>query len=188
MDRMKIKNMIARCIVNLVNSSGYSFTALSGENITSVEHLQEFGFASKMPVDEVANGISVFYGGDRGNASLLVLEVPKFKPDLANGEAAIFNAFGALMKFLADGSIEGSGTSVSLTGTDATAIKLNGITNEGLIKIVALTTEINKLVTLYNAHTHTFIAAGQGFSTTDPTVALQTALDKDDYENTKVVH
>jgi phage gp45-like len=194
MVRMKIKNMLARCIVNLVNNSGYSFTALNGENITSVEHLQEFGFASKMPVDEEGNGIAVFYGGDRGNASLLVFEVPKFKPDLANGESAIFNAFGAMVKLCEDGSIEASGNNVKLAGTDATAVELNGITNEGIVKINELTTKLNLLISEYDTHQHSYFNTAGLQITTIPSLDIAgtpdpaTAFDKNDYENTKVVH
>ena len=162
--------MLARVIVNLVNGSEYSFTALSGENLTSVEHLQEFGFASEKPDGEDANGIALFYGGDRGNSSLLVLEVPKFKPDLSAGESALFNAFSALIKLTAIGNIE-------LTGT---TIELNGSSNAGLIKIDALTTAINTLVAVYNSHTHT--------AHNTATLMLQTPLVKTAYENTKVVH
>ena len=175
--------MLARCIVNLVNESGYSFTALKGENITNVEHLQEFGFASKMPSGEEANGISIFYGGDRGNASLLVLEIPKFKPDLADGESAIFNAFGAMVKLMADSSVVISGDKATET------IVLNGNTNEGLVKIVELTTAINELVTTYNAHTHTYFNGSVFTESGAPSAPnQQVPLVKTDYENEKVVH
>ena len=160
---MKLKNMIARVIVNLVNGSEYSFTALSGENITGVEHLQEFGFASSKPDGEDANGIALFYGGDRGTSSILVLEVPKFKPNLSSGESALFNAFSALIKLKASGNIE-----------------LNGSSNGGMIKITELTTAINELVSMYNSHTHT--------ANNTPTVMLQTPLVASVYENEKVVH
>ena len=154
----KIKNMLARVIVNLVNGSEYSFTALSGENLTSVEHLQEFGFASAKPDGEDANGIALFYGGDRGNSSLLVLEVPKFKPDLAAGESALFNAFSAIVKL-----------------TTAGIIELNGNSNGGLINIA-------DLVSAFNEHTHASCTSLGTPATPLPQI-IQASI-----EDTKVVH
>jgi len=164
---MKIKNLLARVIVNLVNGSQYSFTALSGENLTSVEHLQEFGFASQKPDGEDANGIALFYGGDRGNSSLLVLEVPKFKPDLSAGESALFNAHSALIKL-----------------DSAGVINLNGSSNEGIIKIQELTDKLNAHIDEYNLHQH---RDSHSNLTTTPEVP-GTQFDKADYENDKVVH
>ena len=159
--------MIARVIVKLVNESEYSFSALAGENITGVEHLQEFGFASRPPSNEDgtnnANGIAVFYGGDRGNSSLLVLEIPKFKPDLEKGETALFNAMGALIK---------------LAGTD---IQLNGTDNGGIVQVAELTEKVNALIAELQIHTHNSGGSGTPTSTF-------TELARADYENTKVVH
>jgi len=173
----KIRNFFARVIVKLVNGSEYSFTTLSGENITSVEHLQEFGFASEKPDGEDARGIALFYAGDRGNSSLLVLEVPKFKPDLSAGESALFNAHDALIK------LDSSGV-----------INLNGSSNGGLIEIANLTTKLNLLITEFDAHMHTyenrFAVPTLSTPPTNPVSVplLATEFDKDDYENTKVVH
>jgi len=190
---MKLKNMLARVIVNLVNESEYSFTALSGENLTSVEHLQEFGFASKKPDGEEANGIALFYGGDRGNSSLLVLEVPKFKPDLEAGETALFSAFGSILKMLLNGDIELTGTGdVRLIGD---VIELNGNINEGLIKIQELTDKLNGHIDEYDIHKHTYVQYGTGslLCTIPTSVTINvptpgTQFDKNDYENDKVVH
>jgi len=164
----KLKNAAARCIVKLLNSSDeFSFTCLSGENITGVEHLQEFGFASRKPSDSDANGIALFYGGDKGNASLLVLEVPAFKPDLDDGEAALFNAFSAIVKLASNGNVE-----------------LNGTGNLGLVKITELTAKLNAHITEYNTHMHPTAALG---SPSVPSVP-GTVFVASDYENTKVVH
>lgn len=165
---MKLKNILARCIVKILSGSEYSFTALSGEYITSTEHLQEFGFASRKPSGTDANGIAVFYGGDRGNASLLVLEVPSLKPSLNDGESALFNAYDAIVKLRNDGVAE-----------------LNGSSNLGLVKIQELTDKLNALKAELDAHIH---SGGTIAGFTGAPTAPVTAFVKDDYENTKVVH
>jgi len=162
----KMRNFFARVIVKLVNGSEYSFTTLSGENITSVEHLQEFGFASEKPDGEDARGVALFYAGDRGNSSLLVLEVPKFKPDLSAGESALFNAHSALIK------LDSSGV-----------INLNGASNEGLVKIQELTDKLNTHIAEYDLHFHP-----HGTPNTGPPTIPGTQFNKSDYENDKVVH
>jgi phage gp45-like len=174
----KIKNLMARGIVTLLESGGYQVTLLNGETRSNLEHLQEFGLASVQPTGVKGNGICCFYGGNRSNGSLLVMEFPDIKPTLIAGESALFNAHGAIVKLTQAGIAQVTGTTV----------ELNGTANEGLIKITELTAKINDLVTAYNAHQHGYVAGGQGFSTTDATVTQQVPLVKTDYENDKVVH
>jgi len=162
----KIRNLLARVIVDIVNKSGCNFKILGSEYATNVEHLQEFGFASVKPDDVKANGIAIFYNGNRGNRSLLVLEVPSLKPDLSAGESALFNAFDAIVKLDKEGIVQ-----------------LNGVSNDGLIKIQELTDKLNAHILEYNTHVHSI----SGSNTLVPSTLAQPFV-KSDYENTKVVH
>jgi phage gp45-like len=154
----KIKNLMTRGIVTLLESGGYQVTLLNGETRSNLEHLQEFGLASVKPDGVNGNGVCVFYGGNRSNGSLLVMEFPDIKPTLAAGESAVYNAHGAIAKLTAAGVIE-----------------LNGSGNAGLIKIA-------DLVTYINSHTHaTCTSTG---TPTPPIVPIVQA----NIENTKVVH
>jgi hypothetical protein len=79
-------------------------------------------------------------------------------------------------------------TQAGIAQVTGTTVELNGTSNEGLVEIVNLTTAINALVATYNVHTHTSLIPGEGYVTSGVPNSLQTILDKDDYENTKVVH
>jgi phage gp45-like len=182
----KIKNLLARGVVTLLESGGYQVTLLSGETRSNLEHLQEFGLASVKPTGVNGNGICIFYGGNRSNGSLLVMEFPDIKPTLEAGESALFNAFNAIVKLTKDGDVEATGNIVKLIGT--TYVELNGTANGGMIQITALTDKINELVAAYNLHQHTYINSDVGpLSTTLMSVPAD-PLVKTDYENTKVVH
>lgn len=160
--RSRIRNMLARVVVQLLDESGYTFTILNGEHATSVEHPQEYGFASKIPSNTKGNGIVVFYNGDRGNATLLTVECPSLKPTLEAGESILFNDKGAYTKCTSSGILE-----------------LSGSSNDGLVKIKELTDKLNAFVDTYNSHVH-------GTSSTPS--PSQPSFVKGDYENTKVVH
>ena len=158
----RIRNMLARVIVQILDESGHSFTILNGENTTAVEHPQEYGFASKIPANTKGNGVAIFYNGDRGNATLLTVECPSLKPTLEAGESALFNDKGVYTKCTTSGVLE-----------------LNGTSNEGLVKINELTEKLNEFISNYNIHKH---------GTSPVPDKLQTAFDKSYYENTEVVH
>lgn len=131
----KIKNLMARGVVTLLEGQGYQVTLYNGETRSNLEHLQEFGLASVKPNGINGKGICCFYGGNRSNGSLLVMEFPDIKPELASGESAIFNAFEGLVK-LGQGEIvmkspvviEDGATGV-ITGTSV-AVVINGIVTE----------------------------------------------------------
>lgn len=170
----KIKNMMARGVVSLIEGQGYQVTLLDGETRSNLEHLQEFGLASTKPDGIKGNGICCFYGGNRGNGSLLVMEFPTVKPPTDAGETVLYNAFDAAVKLNKASEVE----------LDGTVVKLKGTSNLGIIKIVELTTAINALVTVYNGHTHNDPFVGVTSTPLQP----QTPLTKAAYENTTVVH
>ena len=72
----------------------------------------------------------------------------------------------------------------------------NGGSFQGLIKIVDLTTKLNKTITelndlrtKFNAHKHIGVSTGGGVSgIPDKVVSVFTVFNKNDYENTKIKH
>lgn len=160
--KSRLRNFAARCIVNLLEGSSYQVSLLNGETCSDLEHLQEYGFTSKKPTSSKANGICLFYGGNRANGSLIVIEVPELKPEIQNGECAIFNSTGSIVKLVNGGYVH-----------------LNGSSNLGIVKIVELTTALNLLVSEIRSHTH-----GTG---PVPSTSF-TSFVKTQYENQKVVH
>ncbi len=169
---MGIRHIVARCIVKLLTSEGHSLTILNGETVTGVEHLQEFGLASIKPSGVEANGIVICHNGDRGNTTLLVMEIPSLKPDLSEGETALFNAYSAIVKLTSSGVAE-----------------INGGSNQGMVQVVELTDklnahieEYNTFVLQFNAHSH--VSAGLVDTVVSPAIPFV----QGDYENTKAVH
>ena len=162
----KIKNLMARSLVTLLEGGGYQVTLLNGETRSDLEHLQEFGLASVKPAGSIGNGICVFYGGNRSNGSLLVMEFPDIKPTLTAGESALFNAHSTIVKLTAAGIVE-----------------LNGATNLGLIKITEQTEKLNAHIIEYNAHVHAV-----GATPPNSPVVKAAVFVAADYENDKVVH
>ncbi len=176
----KVKNIIVRGIVTLMEGEGYQVTLLNGEVRSKMEHLQEFGMASKKPDGMDGRGICTFYGGNRGNGSLLVMEFPDLKPELLAGESGFFNAFDCLMKMNNLGEITTTNGVGAYEKLNAAGIQeLNGTVNEGIVKIIELTAKLNEFQAIYNSHVH-------GSSPTPS--PIQPAFVKGDYENTKVVH
>lgn len=75
----------------------------------------------------------------------------------------------------------------------AASITLNGDGKGGLVMVDELTTEINKLVTAFNAHTHVVTGTADPITnaiagTAAPTVSQATILNATSYTNTKIKH
>lgn len=79
-------------------------SGLAGQKTTQIEYIQEYGFASLPPI-----GSSVLVGfveDDPNNATILKVEHPGFRPELAAGEVAIYDNQGKLIKLKSGGDIE----------------------------------------------------------------------------------
>lgn len=104
----RVMLMIGRCVLtSLDDSTGYQVAQISvgkeeivGRNI----HLQNFGFTSRPQPG--AAGFVAFVGGNRGNGIVLALDDARYRIKVEEGEAALYNAFGAKVVLKLDGSIE----------------------------------------------------------------------------------
>ena len=113
----KIKGVFARVILEVLSTSGYEVSILKGNKATELEHLQEFGMASKPP--KGSRGIAAFLAGDRENGTVLLFEHPTLKPtDLADGETVLYNSKNMRIYLRVDGTIH-------ITGTDLTQLILD---------------------------------------------------------------
>lgn len=110
---------------------------LSGEVHSQLPHPQEFGFASK-----ASNGktYTIYNGGNRDSGTVLLLE-KSGAPALNNGEAAVWNESGVVIKLTAAGT-------VTITGATVLAVAGNVSDLQG----TAQTMQAMRLA--YNAHKH----------------------------------
>ena len=175
----KIRNIAARCIVNLVNDGGgYQLLQinLSGDEVRSdIEHALPYGF-SMVPL-EGASGIALFYGGNRDHGTVINVSDARHRPTgLAAGEVILYHHDGAKIHFKNGGDIEVTAPGeVKLTASD---FEFNGdVVVKGAlgatqnITAFSLTDPIglSDFKAKYNAHTHTEQGDGNPTSTTsDP--------------------
>lgn len=132
----------------------------NGEIRADLPRPQAHGFAYKPSVG--AKTITASQSGDADN-SVIILCAGESPIELSEGDSLHYSAGGALVH------------------CKGGKVVINGGALGGLIDIALLTTEINKLVTAYNSHSHT--ANGTSQPTTQQVPLVQT-----DYENTDVTH
>lgn len=98
----KIRLMVARGIVNLVNDAGglqtLQVTALEDEHRDEVERVQNFGASSHPPAGSVP--VLVAVGGSRDHLVAVAVDNEQSRPkNLKAGESATYNAHGVLFLF-----------------------------------------------------------------------------------------
>ncbi|MTD32418.1 phage baseplate assembly protein V [Paludibacterium denitrificans] len=103
----KLRLMVARGIVNLVNDAGglqmLQISALDGETRDEVERVQNFGHTGNPPM--AATPIMVAVAGSRDHLVAVAVDHEDSRPKgLQPGESATYNAFGVLFKYDQDGN------------------------------------------------------------------------------------
>lgn len=98
----RIRLMIARAVVNLVNDAGglqlLQVNVLHGETRDEVERVQNFGQTSHPPAGSIP--ILAAVGGSRDHMVAVAVDSPEFRPKgLKQGESATYNAHGVLFYF-----------------------------------------------------------------------------------------
>lgn len=77
--------------------------AVGGETFSSVPRLQPFGLTSfPKPGGQV---LITFIGGDREQPVAVIIDDGNYRVKLQEGEVAMYNAYGAVIKLAADGTI-----------------------------------------------------------------------------------
>lgn len=94
--RRKIFLLIGRAILTAVDASKKTttiqVTGLSGETITGVEKIDEYGFASNPPVDDSSEVVIAFINGNRDQGLALKVHHRDSKPiDLSSGEVRVYD-------------------------------------------------------------------------------------------------
>jgi phage gp45-like len=99
----KIKNLITLCQTTVYQSGAWKVSLFGGETLSNIPHMQNFGLKGRAPVG--AKGLLLSRGGDKSAGILIALEDDSEAPDLAEAEVSIYNAHGAVVHLLADGTI-----------------------------------------------------------------------------------
>jgi phage baseplate assembly protein V len=120
--RLRVANMVARAVVQLVDDSVkvqlLQLGVLSEETREGVERVQNYGFTS-VPLPG-AEAVVVFVGGQRDHGLAVAVDDRRYRlKSLQAGEVAMYHKDGARVVLKADGSIEitaKSGSNVVLNG------------------------------------------------------------------------
>jgi phage baseplate assembly protein V len=105
----KIFLLLGRGIVKAMTSNtgtqGVQVVALSGETISDIERMEEYGFTAVPEVDsEAAIG---FLNGNRDQGIVICIADRRYRPTgLASGEVSVYDKNGSKVLLKADGSIE----------------------------------------------------------------------------------
>lgn len=147
----RVKNMLARMVVKLVDDSvKMQLIQASGllmddsqEVRAGIERFQNYGFTS-VPL-EGAEAAVLFLEGRRDHGIAVVVDDRRYRlKGLQNGEVAIYTDQGDSIVIKRGGTVE---------VTAATAIHLGGSSHDVALADKVLT-ELNKLKTAFDAHTH----------------------------------
>ena len=111
--RRRIKMLVGRCVITALHQDNYQIELLAGETRDDIELFQHFGFSSIPPVG--SEGITLSQNGVRENAVIIATKGEK-KIELKEGESAVFNNGSAVVKLLADDTIEVTGSKIQLNG------------------------------------------------------------------------
>jgi phage baseplate assembly protein V len=107
--RNRIGNSIARGLIGIVDEAKklqmLQLGLNEGEDGEDCENFQGFGFKS-VPLPG-AEAVALFPDGDRGVPLVVGTEDRRYRPtDWDGGEAGVYNAFDAIVRLKADGTIE----------------------------------------------------------------------------------
>ncbi|HKD77033.1 MAG TPA: phage baseplate assembly protein V [Ktedonobacterales bacterium] len=117
--------MIARCVISRTHDATDAgiqlteVTLLRDEAKVAVERFQQYGFTSHVP-DE-SEGIVLFVGGDRAHGILISADNRATRlPGLAEGEVALYSAWGSYIALCGDDLIDILATTLRIRGEDNT--------------------------------------------------------------------
>ncbi len=105
--RVRILSMIRRGVVlSTSDSTAIQLVKLNlgnGDIQSKIERIQNFGLTS-VPKPN-AQAVVLFVNGNRDHPIIIACEDGNFRVHLGEGEVAVYNAFGAVVKLAADGTI-----------------------------------------------------------------------------------
>ena len=116
--RDRLFNMVKRGVVNSVQESHplqRIQVNLGNSDIQSnVERVQNFGLTSYPK--KSAQAVTLYVNGNRDNPIIIAIDDGAYRVRVAEGEVALYNAFGVVIKLAADGTME-LGTGDNLLAT-----------------------------------------------------------------------
>ena len=118
--RNKIILMVAKAVINrVIDTEGIQTLQVdfgNDELIDGVERVQNFGFTSHP--EDGGQAIVLCIGGTREHPVVIAVDEGKYRPALAKGESAMYNAGGMLIKLTSGGFIDLQKGSTPLTPLD----------------------------------------------------------------------
>jgi len=124
----KLKNLITLCKTTTLQNGAWKVTLFDGQTLADVPHMQNFGFHSSAPTG--AKGLLLSRGGEKSAGILVVLEDDDSAPSLAEGEVAIYNNHGTVVKLQASGDVLVDGGSVNIQSGDLEIAGTKVVTNQ----------------------------------------------------------
>lgn len=154
----RVQMLLGRGVVRATESkSGRSLlqVALMRDELRSgVEHLQEYGFASRPPVG--AEVVVLFAGGNRDHGVVIASGDRRTRPNLlAPSEVAIYHPSGSQVLLRSDGSVlVSSATQVVL---DTPSVRVQGdlvVTGEVTDRVETGGLSMHSMRSIFNVHSH----------------------------------
>jgi phage baseplate assembly protein V len=149
--------LLGRGVVRATESKdGRSLLQVSlmrNEQRSAVEHVQEYGFASRPPIGTEA--VVLFAGGNRDHGVVIATADRRSRPPLAPAEVAIYHPSGSRVLLRSDGTVlVESATQVTLS---TPTVRVEGdlvVTGNVTDKVEAGGLSMLAMRTIYNAHSH----------------------------------
>lgn len=159
--------MIARAVVQRISDTTGTQTVQigvqHGESIDDAEHYHPYGLSSHPRPG--ADGVVLFPGGDRSHPIMIVVGDRRYRiRDLQPGEVAIHNDVSVEILLDAGGNVRViPGAGKVILGSDTASDP------------VALKSDVDALVSVFNSHTHAGVTPGGG-ATAVPTPTASSAV------------
>lgn len=119
----RVTNMVSRGIVTKLDDSGKSqscsLSVMTGENLSKVERVQQYGFTSFPPPD--AQATVVYVTGSREFPIIIAADHPENRLKLKQGESAMYTMWDTHLHLKDDKSLDGKAEKLNLDfGKEAT--------------------------------------------------------------------
>jgi len=108
--KRRVLLMIGKALINTINDSGgiqiVQINLGNDELIDGVERVQNYGFTSHPEAG--AEAIVAMIGGNRDHPVVIAADDSRYRPELAEGETAVYNKHGRIVKLEQDFVLIGS--------------------------------------------------------------------------------
>lgn len=150
--KTSLMNLVSRFVLNKADD-GKKMQEVKGELFSDevkeeLEHFQSYGFTSVPPAN--SEGIALSVNSNRDHVVVICLDSREYRvKNLAEGDVAVYNKSGSIIKLKASGEIEIIGAG-EVKVKSPTVLKLDAPD----IDLVQQNTTMNDFISTYNTHTH----------------------------------